>query len=361
MLGAFAAAGGASGVGAAAQTLSRRLSFAAASRISDSLQLTWRCTLDRQIEHLLRRAGFGARPDELDALRRRCRSRRRSTRCSTTSAIPDDVDSKIGQARLRRHDDRAAQFSPQPNIVDARQRWLFRMVHTDRPLQEKMTLFWHNHFATGYTQDRRRARRRRRRALHGGEAVRGSRAACAARSRCCATTRSATSATSWSTSRRTRRCWSGSTAAPTRKAKPQENFGREIMELFTIGVGNYTEADVYAARARVHRLEPGAAGRRRRRLAALRVRLQRRPARHDGEDVQLSDLRRRQQDDSGAVGGRRHAGRHRFHQRAGRATRIPARYLATKLYRFFVSEFGDVDASVRRPRSPTSICRAATT
>src|SRR4029077_17585152 len=33
-----------------------------------------------------------------------------------------------------------------------RQRWLFRMVHTDRPLQEKMTLFWHNHFATGYNK-----------------------------------------------------------------------------------------------------------------------------------------------------------------------------------------------------------------
>ena len=31
------------------------------------------------------------------------------------------------------------------------------------------------------------------------------------------------------------------------RARPQENFGREIMELFTFGVGNYTEADVYAA------------------------------------------------------------------------------------------------------------------
>ena len=31
------------------------------------------------------------------------------------------------------------------------------------------------------------------------------------------------------------------------RAKPQENFGREIMELFTMGVGNYTEADVVAA------------------------------------------------------------------------------------------------------------------
>src|SRR5205809_704033 len=33
-----------------------------------------------------------------------------------------------------------------------RQRWLFRMLHTSRPLQEKMTLFWHNHFATGYSK-----------------------------------------------------------------------------------------------------------------------------------------------------------------------------------------------------------------
>src|SRR5262249_58805830 len=30
------------------------------------------------------------------------------------------------------------------------------------------------------------------------------------------------------------------------KAKPQENFAREVMELFTVGVGNYTEPDVYA-------------------------------------------------------------------------------------------------------------------
>ena len=31
------------------------------------------------------------------------------------------------------------------------------------------------------------------------------------------------------------------------KAQPQENFGRELMELFTVGVANYVEPDVYAA------------------------------------------------------------------------------------------------------------------
>ena len=31
------------------------------------------------------------------------------------------------------------------------------------------------------------------------------------------------------------------------RTRPQENFGREIMELFSFGVGNYTEQDIYAA------------------------------------------------------------------------------------------------------------------
>ena len=43
-------------------------------------------------------------------------------------------------------------FQPNLNIDHARQRWLFRMMHSKRPLQEKMALFWHNHFATAYSK-----------------------------------------------------------------------------------------------------------------------------------------------------------------------------------------------------------------
>ena len=64
---------------------------------------------------------------------------------------PDDVDSKIGLADYVSVTTRG-QFSPNTNIDDARQRWLFRMVHTRRPLQEKMALFWHNHFGIGYSK-----------------------------------------------------------------------------------------------------------------------------------------------------------------------------------------------------------------
>src|SRR4029077_12921439 len=64
---------------------------------------------------------------------------------------PDDVDSKIGQTDYINVTARGP-FSPNTNIEDARQRWLFRMVHTRRPLEEKMALFWHNHFATAYSK-----------------------------------------------------------------------------------------------------------------------------------------------------------------------------------------------------------------
>ena len=72
------------------------------------------------------------------------------------------------------------------------------------------------------------------------------------------------------------------------RQRPQENFGREIMELFTFGIGHYNELDVYAA-ARVFtgwnlRLDRS----RQRRELVLRVRLQRQPARHRGEDVYAS-------------------------------------------------------------------------
>jgi len=107
-------------------------------------------TPDRQIEHLLRRAGFGARPDELDMYGQMSIPQAIDTLLNYES-VTTDVDAFIGRPGYVNVTTRG-QFAPNTTIVDARQRWLFRMVHTDRPLQEKMTLFWHNHFATGYNK-----------------------------------------------------------------------------------------------------------------------------------------------------------------------------------------------------------------
>src|SRR5262245_66497259 len=95
---------------------------------------------EQQFEHLLRRAGFGARPDELETY----------FKLSFTGAVdrlvnyeqlPDDVDDKMFKPGFVGITTRG-QFAPASNIVDARQRWLFRMIHSERPLQEKMTVFW---------------------------------------------------------------------------------------------------------------------------------------------------------------------------------------------------------------------------
>ena len=60
-------------------------------------------------------------------------------------------------------------------------------------------------------------------------------------------TRSAISATCSSRWRRIRRCSYWLDGHLNRRDQPQENFGRELMELFTFGVEHYTEPDVYAA------------------------------------------------------------------------------------------------------------------
>jgi uncharacterized protein (DUF1800 family) len=199
---------------------------------------------DQQMQHLLRRAGFGSTPDELVSY----------SNLSYASAVdnllnydqvPDDVDSKIGTPGYVGVTAQGP-FQPNDNINHARQRWLFRMVHSQRPLQEKMTLFWHNHFATGYSK------------VEGGST--GSDG-----TRLMAAKQAEDPAQQMGQIELFRKFALGNfrdllfevakdpamsiwlDGRTNTKAQPQENFGREVMELFTMGVGNYTEPDVYAA------------------------------------------------------------------------------------------------------------------
>jgi uncharacterized protein (DUF1800 family) len=197
----------------------------------------------RQIEHLLRRAGFGARPDELEYYGQMSIAQAVDALVNYDTIV-DDVDNFIGKGGYAGTTTRGV-FAPSANITDARQRWVFRMVHTDRPLQEKMTLFWHNHFATGYTKIAG--------ALGAAEATRYLAAKSSEdpgrvrgqiemlRENALGNFRDMLIAVAKDTAMLV---WlDGRTNT---RAKPQENFAREIMELFTVGVGNYTEEDVYA-------------------------------------------------------------------------------------------------------------------
>lgn len=109
--------------------------------------------------------------------------------------------------------------------------WLYRMLFTPDPLTERLTLMWHNHFATshvkvadvGLMQQQNSVLRQFSRAKFGQLLP-----------------RIATDPALL--------MWLD--ADTNRKEHPNENLAREIMELFTLGVGNYAEDDVKeAARA----------------------------------------------------------------------------------------------------------------
>ncbi len=196
------------------------------------------------IGHLLRRAGFGGRPDEYDYYGKMSTSQAVDALVNFDT-VPDDVDAQIGKAGYLSTTSNGA-FSPNTTINDARQRWIFRMVHSNRPLQEKMTLFWHNHFATGYlkvagaTSAADGTRYMAAKASEDANHVRGQvellRDSALGNFRDILMNIAKDTAMLYWLDGRTNT-----------KTKPQENFGREIMELFTVGVGNYTESDVYAA------------------------------------------------------------------------------------------------------------------
>jgi uncharacterized protein (DUF1800 family) len=196
--------------------------------------------------HLLRRAGFGVSPDDWEELR--------GMSFDDTvdwlvdyEAVADDVDTFIGDAgHVGVTPPRGASFSPNSVVTDSRQRWLFRMVHSRRPLEEKMALFWHNLFATGYSKiagiygSAEAARMMAANPEEDPGRVTGQvelfrqRATGNFRDLLVAVARDPAMLV-WLDGR------------SNVKSRPQENFGRELMELFTMGVGFYTEPDVLAA------------------------------------------------------------------------------------------------------------------
>jgi uncharacterized protein (DUF1800 family) len=198
------------------------------------------------LEHILRRMGFGASPAELSALAgvpidtvvdRLLNYETQST----------DHDAKIGLPEYAGITTQSGQpFSANTLINDARQRWLFRMIHSQRPLEEKMALFWHNHFATAYSKIAGAVGQERATRMMDNDpsSLAGSLPGQIQTLRQNATGSFPTMLMAMAKDP-AMIYWLDSQLNT--RTRPQENFGREIMELFSLGIGNYTEQDVYAA------------------------------------------------------------------------------------------------------------------
>src|SRR6266487_4872319 len=175
-----------------------------------------------QIGHLLRRAGFGATPDEL-TMYRNLGFNGAVDRLINYQQVPDDgMENRLKALNINLN-------SP----LNQQRWWLLRMSWTQRPLLEKMALFWHGvltssfHKVGGKRNYMRMSIQNQFLRTHAFDTFDN--------------------------------ILLGITSDPamlfyldltkSRKNAPNENYARELMELFTLGLGHYTQRDVYEGAA----------------------------------------------------------------------------------------------------------------
>jgi uncharacterized protein (DUF1800 family) len=193
--------------------------------------------------HLLNRAGFGGTPDEIKAFYQLgfdhavqfvlngpddsaqfpkpvWAKPQDLMEMRQTVMLMSPEDQKVVQQELQK------QY--RQNDLDLITWWLGRMRYSPNPFREKMALFWHGHFATSvqkvhesYLMWRQNETLRQHAFGNFGLMVK-------------AVSRDPAMLI-WLDTRESR------------KDHPNENFAREVMELFTLGIGNYTEEDVQEA------------------------------------------------------------------------------------------------------------------
>jgi uncharacterized protein (DUF1800 family) len=169
------------------------------------------------VAHLLRRAGFGAPLDDVVAAARVGRTAT-ALKLVAYEDVPESLPSppaSIAIPRSRQSNDLAAW-------------WLRYMMTTRRPLQEKLTLFWHGHFATAISKVASPA------LMYAQNGTLRANALGRFDDILTAVYKDPAMLI-WLDGQRNV------------KGEPNENFGREVMELFTLGRGNYTEDDVHAS------------------------------------------------------------------------------------------------------------------
>ncbi|MEI8342831.1 MAG: DUF1800 domain-containing protein, partial [Verrucomicrobiota bacterium] len=196
--------------------------------------------------HLLNRAGFGGSPEQIEALQKAgLDGAVNQMLAGESSSAPVDKPDwaqphNVGEMKMelrnlpeeqRKEKFKAIGRMEQEHGMDLISWWLGRMSHGTDASLEKMTFFWHGHFATSiqkvkdpYLMWQQNETLRRNALGNFGTLVK-------------AISRDPAMMVWLDTNQ-------------SLKQHPNENFARELMELFTLGIGNYTEEDIQqAARA----------------------------------------------------------------------------------------------------------------
>lgn len=166
--------------------------------------------------HLLRRAGFGATRQELEGYLAKGYEATVEELLSPSDAhsMPDDV--------IRRYHTDMAEMR---ELYSVAAYWMYRMVTTRCPLEEKLALFWHGLFATGYSKLNQARSLLNQIEMFRRQALGPLPAFLLELSKDPAMI-----------------IWLDNN--DNHKEAINENYGRELLELFSMGIGNYTEDDV---------------------------------------------------------------------------------------------------------------------
>jgi uncharacterized protein (DUF1800 family) len=175
------------------------------------------------LAHLLRRAGFGATRDELEAYAAK------GYTATVEALLHPEQAPEVEEDVVCRYYSLGGLMEDSPAVWQTR--WLYRMINTARPLQEKMALFWHGVFATGWHKSEHTPSMALQIDMFRRNGLSDIKTILLDLSRDPAML-------DWLDN------------SENHKDAPNENYGRELLELFSMGVGNYTETDIkMAARA----------------------------------------------------------------------------------------------------------------
>ena len=166
--------------------------------------------------HLMRRAGFGATRDELEA------AMANGYEATVEELLYPGDPNDLPQDVIRRYHTEQAEL----RLSDgAAANWMYRMITTQNPLEEKLALFWHSLFATGYVK------------LNQANALLNQ----IQMFRTYGLGNYATLLVELSKDP-AMIIWLDNN--DNHRDAINENYGRELLELFSMGIGNYTEDDI---------------------------------------------------------------------------------------------------------------------
>ena len=167
--------------------------------------------------HLMRRAGFGATRDELEA------RVAKGYQATVEELLHPEEQDPVDKLDLQRYHG----WTWKPGTVQGMgaAEWMYYLLNTKRPLEEKMTLFWHQVFATGVSKVDHYDELMDQTDLFRRMGMGNYRDLLLAMAKDPAMI-----------------YWLDNNE--NHKNAVNENWGRELLELFSMGVGNYTEVDV---------------------------------------------------------------------------------------------------------------------